>query len=154
MGGFQWPALSWCSGMTKNGNIFRASSNKIYNDESWNNQSVIVHLFYQFYSRFHDSIKMIDTLKPTMIIYYFFMFFFCASNYLICIAISKDNIDSWYSAPFQVRVTTEGISAWKYQISTIVALNNYIDGLVQHCSISIAKAMEILQSCTKPLIYH
>ena len=28
-----------------------------------------------------------------------------------------------------------------------------IDGLVRDCSISIAKAMEILQSCTKPLIY-
>ena len=27
-----------------------------------------------------------------------------------------------------------------------------IDGLVQGCSISIALAMEILQSCTKPLI--
>ena len=28
------------------------------------------------------------------------------------------------------------------------------DGLVQDCSISIALAMEILQSCTKPSIYH
>ena len=26
------------------------------------------------------------------------------------------------------------------------------DGLVQDCSISIANAMEILQSCTKPLL--
>ena len=29
----------------------------------------------------------------------------------------------------------------------------YIDGFVQDCSISIAKALEILQSCTKPSIY-
>ena len=29
----------------------------------------------------------------------------------------------------------------------------HIDGLVQDCSISSALAMEILQSCTKPLIY-
>ena len=28
-----------------------------------------------------------------------------------------------------------------------------IDGLVQDCSISIANALEIMQSCTKPLIY-
>ena len=28
----------------------------------------------------------------------------------------------------------------------------YIDGLVQDCSISIADTVEILQSCTKPLI--
>ena len=29
----------------------------------------------------------------------------------------------------------------------------YIDGLVQDCSNSSALAMELLQSCTKPLIY-
>ena len=29
----------------------------------------------------------------------------------------------------------------------------YIDGLAQDCSISIANALEILQSCTKPSIY-
>ena len=28
----------------------------------------------------------------------------------------------------------------------------YIDGLVQNCSNSIANALELLQSCTKPLI--
>ena len=36
-----------------------------------------------------------------------------------------------------------------------VRLNDYsvyIDGLVQYCSISIALAMEIQPSCTKPLI--
>ena len=30
----------------------------------------------------------------------------------------------------------------------------YIDGLVQACSISIANALELLQSCTKSSIYH
>ena len=30
--------------------------------------------------------------------------------------------------------------------------NEHNDGLVQHCSISIASALEILQACTKPLI--
>ena len=29
----------------------------------------------------------------------------------------------------------------------------YIDGLVRDCSISIANALEILQSCTGPSIY-
>ena len=32
-------------------------------------------------------------------------------------------------------------------------IDGHIDGLVQDYSISIALAMEILQSCTKPLIY-
>ena len=31
---------------------------------------------------------------------------------------------------------------------------HYIDGLVRNCSISIANALEILQSCTKPSNYH
>ena len=30
--------------------------------------------------------------------------------------------------------------------------NRHVDGLVQNCSIPIALAMEILQSCTKPFI--
>ena len=30
----------------------------------------------------------------------------------------------------------------------------YWDGLMQDCSNSIAKALELLQSCTKPSIYH
>ena len=29
----------------------------------------------------------------------------------------------------------------------------YTDGLVQNCSNSIANALELLQSCTKPLTY-
>ena len=31
---------------------------------------------------------------------------------------------------------------------------NHIDGFVQDCSISSANALEILQSCSKPLIYY
>ena len=30
----------------------------------------------------------------------------------------------------------------------------YIDGLIQYCSISSALALQILQSCTKPSVYH
>ena len=30
---------------------------------------------------------------------------------------------------------------------------SYLDGLVQDCSNSIANALELLQSCTKPLIH-
>ena len=37
-----------------------------------------------------------------------------------------------------------------YTLKLIHGLKLYIDGLVQDCSISIANAMEILQSCTKP----
>ena len=29
----------------------------------------------------------------------------------------------------------------------------YVDGLTQHCSNSIANALELLQSCAKPLMY-
>ena len=32
---------------------------------------------------------------------------------------------------------------------TTLGAKNYINGLVQDCSISIAKALDILQSCTK-----
>ena len=31
--------------------------------------------------------------------------------------------------------------------------DDYVDGLVQHCSNSSALAMELLQSCAKPSIY-
>ena len=31
---------------------------------------------------------------------------------------------------------------------------SYFDGLVQDCSISIADALQIMQSCTKPLVYN
>ena len=33
-------------------------------------------------------------------------------------------------------------------------MQNYFDGLVQGCSSSIANALELLQSCTKPLIFY
>ena len=35
----------------------------------------------------------------------------------------------------------------------VTILMTYIDGLVQDCSNSIANALELLQSCTKPYIY-
>ena len=38
-------------------------------------------------------------------------------------------------------------SAWRGEITRV-----YIDGLVQNCSNSIANALELLQSCTKPSI--
>ena len=37
-------------------------------------------------------------------------------------------------------------------IKPSLCFDKYIDGLVQDCSISIANALEILQSCTKPSI--
>ena len=37
------------------------------------------------------------------------------------------------------------------QINTVLLM--HIDGLVQDCSNSIANALELLQSCTKPSIY-
>ena len=33
-------------------------------------------------------------------------------------------------------------------------MDEYFDGLVQDCTISIANAMEILQSCIKPSIFN
>ena len=38
-------------------------------------------------------------------------------------------------------------------LSLYLFYSAYIDVLVQDCSISIANALEILQSCTKPSIY-
>ena len=48
------------------------------------------------------------------------------------------------------------IQAWNMD-SAVCFLSNsssqgHFDGLVQDCSISIANALEILQSCTKPSI--
>ena len=40
------------------------------------------------------------------------------------------------------------------QIFDIMELLVYFDGLVQDCSNSIANALELLQSCTKPSICH
>ena len=47
---------------------------------------------------------------------------------------------------------------WNYdeKVSGIKALflKGHIDGLAQDCSYSIANALELLQSCTKPLLYN
>ena len=42
---------------------------------------------------------------------------------------------------------------YEVQIRWSFDLNNHTDGLVQHLSNSIAYALELLQSCAKPLIY-
>ena len=38
-------------------------------------------------------------------------------------------------------------------LDVLVIIRGYIDGLVQGCSNSIANALELLQSCTKPSIF-
>ena len=40
-----------------------------------------------------------------------------------------------------------------HDIHNIYMYIKYIDGLVQDCSVSSSLAMEIMQYCTKPLIY-
>ena len=47
---------------------------------------------------------------------------------------------------------SDKLNRWEAIIWTNVEqdLQHHIDGLVQDCSISSAKALEILQSCTKP----
>ena len=49
-----------------------------------------------------------------------------------------------------VNPTIHGLS--NFNISWGFILQLYIDGLVQDCSNSIANALELLQSCTKPSI--
>ena len=39
-----------------------------------------------------------------------------------------------------------------HTVSSCYVSYDYIDGLVEDCNISIANALEILQSCTKPSI--
>ena len=46
----------------------------------------------------------------------------------------------------------DAIFSENFQIHSL-KLNCYINGVVQDCSISIANALEILQSCTKPSIF-
>ena len=48
-------------------------------------------------------------------------------------------------------VATDGLVLKQQTIS--IDSGDYIDGLVQDCSNSIANALELLQSCTKPSIY-
>ena len=42
---------------------------------------------------------------------------------------------------------------WMYYPSANEGIPKYINGLVQDCSNSIANTLELLQSCTKPLIW-
>ena len=48
--------------------------------------------------------------------------------------------------------TTKGLTTHKSYSWDHVSINHF-DGLVQDCSISIASALEILQSCNEPSIY-
>ena len=52
--------------------------------------------------------------------------------------------------------TKSGVPGQGEILTALVAnmVIKYIDGLVQDCSNSIANALELLQSCTKPLIYN
>ena len=67
---------------------------------------------------------------------------------------------SRYRAHYNVTVMVAGANAadgddWingRYSASYKVTVS-YIDGLVRDCRISIANALEILQSCTKPSIF-
>ena len=73
---------------------------------------------------------------------YYFMFKFQMEISIFNeIALYQQNLPSW------------SISHYSHCCNTEVSPIVYIDGLVQACGISIALAMEILQSCTKPLIY-
>ena len=44
-------------------------------------------------------------------------------------------------------------SVWKTADAVMAKFLSHMNGLVQDCSISTANALEILQSCTKPVIY-
>ena len=59
----------------------------------------------------------------------------------LCLWLSFDQHGIGHQVIYKVHVDT-----------TLMSHEYHIDGLVQDCSISSALAMEILQSCTKPLI--
>ena len=69
---------------------------------------------------------------------------------------AKTNTISFRTAPTVVFLYVDGTHLGICRglpHSVLRNLNPYIDGLVQDCSNSSALAMELLQSCTKPLIY-
>ena len=53
------------------------------------------------------------------------------------------------NCPSSSEVSLKDMSKINWYLTTT---NHHIDGLVQDCSNSIANALELLQSCTKPLI--
>ena len=64
---------------------------------------------------------------------------------------------TWKMFPFDDVIMCVHImmSSWKNNPHWGKGINNtYIHGLVQGCSISIANALEILQSCTKSSVWH
>ena len=55
-----------------------------------------------------------------------------------------------FSVKAQIRVIT---GYWNWRWSSSLNISMSLDGLVQNYGNSIANALELLQSCTKPLIY-
>ena len=55
-----------------------------------------------------------------------------------------------FSVKAQIRVIT---GYWNWRWSSSLNISMSFDGLVQNYGNSIANALELLQSCTKPLIY-
>ena len=64
--------------------------------------------------------------------------------YFMCENASLQKLDTHAAMIFQI---------WSYQKFELPGDTGYIDRLVQDCSNSIANALELLQSCTKPTIY-
>ena len=67
-----------------------------------------------------------------------------------CISMSRRHVS--VSQGIQVKLWQYDIRWWSDSDYRHVT-TSYIDGLVQDCSISIAKALDILQSCTELYIY-
>ena len=61
------------------------------------------------------------------------------------------HVDHYYSHLFRIWKMYPRIQSY-FMLNTLWPGVAYINGLVQYCSISIANAAEILQSCTEPLI--
>ena len=66
-----------------------------------------------------------------------------------CLSGTKPSISPWKLTGGLATVLLGGLNV-RFEIIEICS--PYFDGLMQHCSISIANALEILQSCTKTWI--
>ena len=63
----------------------------------------------------------------------------------------RPHLESW---TFHVMDSlTRCVSKLQEDVKFLIYAVGYLDGLVQDCSNSIANALEVLQSCTKLLIY-
>ena len=63
----------------------------------------------------------------------------------------RARISLWVTRHFLVRCNAVPVNGPRNSSTGIVC--RHIEGLAQDCSISIALAMEILQSCAKPAMY-